>query len=90
MPYEIELTPAAVRDLKKMPAHYQRRVRDAIDNLGHDPRPEGVKKLSGEENLWRIRVGEYRVVYGIEDKRLVVLVIRIGHRKDIYRKKGRS
>ncbi len=63
----------------------QRRIAAAIDRLAVDPRPSGVRKLTGADNLWRIRVGDYRIVYEIEDDRLVVLIVRIGHRRDIYR-----
>jgi mRNA interferase RelE/StbE len=63
----------------------QARLVEAADALASNPRPHGVKKLQGDENLWRIRVGAYRIVYEIHDDRLVVLVIRIGDRKDIYR-----
>lgn len=56
-----------------------------MDALAGDPRPKGVKKLFGLDDLYRIRVGEYRVVYQIQDNRLIVLVVRIGHRKDVYR-----
>ena len=56
-----------------------------MDGLAKEPRPKGVKKLSGADDLYRIRVGDYRVVYQIRDDRLIVLVVRIGHRKDVYR-----
>jgi mRNA interferase RelE/StbE len=56
-----------------------------MDGLGKEPRPKGVKKLAGAEDLYRIRVGDYRVVFQIQDDRLMVLVVRIGHRKDAYR-----
>ncbi|MBI4859577.1 MAG: type II toxin-antitoxin system RelE/ParE family toxin [Candidatus Riflebacteria bacterium] len=56
-----------------------------IDGLSQNPRPPGVKKLAGEEHLCRIRVGDHRVVHEIQDDRLLVLVVRIGHRRDVYR-----
>ncbi len=56
-----------------------------MDGLAVNPRPKGVKKLSGLDDLYRIRVGDYRIVYQIHDDRLIVLVVRIGHRKDVYR-----
>jgi len=86
--YRIQLIPAAVRQLKKVPRQDQRRIRDAIDQLAMDPRPPGAKTLSGAENQWRVRVGDYRVIYQVHDDRLVVLVIRLGHRKDVYRGDG--
>lgn len=54
--------------------------------LADDPRPTGVVKLAGDDNLWRIRIGNYRVVYEIYDDQLIVLVLRVAHRKDIYRR----
>ncbi|MEW5948302.1 MAG: type II toxin-antitoxin system RelE/ParE family toxin [Thermodesulfobacteriota bacterium] len=57
----------------------------AIQGLSEDPRPSGVKKLTGR-NAWRIRVGNYRVIYEIQDNSLVVLVVSVGHRKEIYRR----
>jgi mRNA interferase RelE/StbE len=61
------------------------RVNAAILALADDPYPPGSKKLQGEANLYRVRVGDYRVLYRIEDERLIVLVVNIGHRRDIYR-----
>ena len=84
--YAIEFLPAADRDLRRLALKSQRRIVAAIEELGDDPRPPGVVKLAGADNVWRIRVGQYRVLYEIHDKRLLVLVVRIGHRKDIYRK----
>jgi mRNA interferase RelE/StbE len=63
----------------------QARLVEAAEALATDPRPVGVKKLQGDDNLWRIRVGAYRIVYEIHDEQLTVLVIRVGNRKDIYR-----
>jgi len=56
-----------------------------MDGLAKEPRPKGVNRLTGAADLYRIRVGDYRVVYQIQDNRLIVLVVRIGHRKDVYR-----
>ena len=57
-----------------------------MNALGQEPRPHGVRKLSGEEELYRIRVGDYRVIYAIEDDALIVLVVAVGDRRDIYRR----
>ncbi len=57
----------------------------AIDGLAIDPRPSGVVKLSGEENLYRVRAGDYRIVYSIQDAALLVLIVKVGDRKDVYR-----
>lgn len=63
----------------------QQRLKTKIDKLAINPRPTGVVKLSGEENLYRIRVGNYRAIYSIKDNQLLILVIKIGHRRDVYR-----
>ncbi|NOZ41115.1 MAG: type II toxin-antitoxin system RelE/ParE family toxin [Planctomycetes bacterium] len=86
MRYKVQIAPAANRQLKKFSRDAQKRLRVGIDSLADDPRPPGVKKLIGAEALWRIRIGDYRVVYEIQDAKLLVLVLRIAHRKDIYRK----
>jgi mRNA interferase RelE/StbE len=85
MNYAVELSPAAARQLERLPSAAQRRIVAALFDLETNPRPPGVVKLAGDANLWRIRVGDYRVVYEIHDGRLLVLVVRIGHRKDVYR-----
>ena len=84
--YRVELRPAALRDLRKLEPAIRGRIGVAIDQLGQTPRPAGVEKLQGQENRYRVRVGEYRVLYEIEDRVLLVLVIRIGHRRDVYRR----
>ena len=85
--YAVEFLPAAARELARLPLLAQRRIVTAAEQLADDPRPRGVVKLAGDENLWRIRVGQYRIVYEIHDGRLSVLIVRIGHRKDVYRKR---
>ena len=83
--YHVEFTSGAARQLKKLPRDAQRRLAAAIDGLEQEPRPPGVRKLSAEEGIYRIRVGDYRVLYEIDDKILLVLVVSVGDRKDIYR-----
>jgi mRNA interferase RelE/StbE len=83
--YEIEIAPAAERALKKLPADIQRRIIKGILKLEVNPRPSGVKKLSGEEDLYRVRIGDYRVIYQIRDGELIVLVVRVAHRREVYR-----
>jgi mRNA interferase RelE/StbE len=85
--YAIEFKPAAARDLKRLPLAAAKRVARAIDRLSTDPRPRGVKKLQGkrEHAFFRLRVGDYWVINQVEDDRVVVLVVRIADRKDIYR-----
>jgi mRNA interferase RelE/StbE len=63
----------------------QQRIAGKINDLVQEPRPMGVEKLEGEDDLYRVRVGDYRVVFTISDERLIVLVVRIAHRKDVYR-----
>jgi mRNA interferase RelE/StbE len=82
--YRIEFTRAALRQLSKLQRRDAARVLSAIEALASDPRPIGVKKLVGEDNAWRIRIGDHRVIYEIHDGRLLVVVFRVGHRKDVY------
>lgn len=86
MEYEVEFLPAAMKQLEDLSRQQQLRIVRAARKLAEDPRPSGVVKLAGADNLWRIRVGAYRVVYEIHDGRLVVVVVRIGHCRDIYKK----
>ncbi len=83
--YAVMFAPAADRELRRLPEAVQRRIIAAVETLQENPRPVGTKKLAGTEDLWRVRVGEYRVVYQIDDDRLLVLVVRVAHRKDVYR-----
>lgn len=83
--YRIELTRSAEKDLRKIDKSKVAAIYREIERLETDPRPHGVKKLAGADRTYRIRIGDYRVVYEIEDEVLLVLVIRIAHRKDVYR-----
>lgn len=83
--YHLKITTSAAKSLMKLPRIEQRRIRSAIDKLATDPRPHGVTKLSGTTDSYRIRVGNYRIVYTIDDGELVIVVIRIAHRKKVYR-----
>jgi mRNA interferase RelE/StbE len=83
--YRIEFAPAATRQLEKLPRDIQVRLSRKIDTLAERPRPEGVKKLEGDASLYRIRVGSYRVIYSIQDKLRLVLVVTLGKRADVYR-----
>ncbi len=67
-----------------MPIAARKQVSELIDSLAHDPRPHGVKKMIGVE-AWRIRIGDYRVIYSITDEQLVVEIIKIGNRREVYR-----
>jgi mRNA interferase RelE/StbE len=86
--YQIEFTKAASKQLKKLPKEEQTRIRNKIDELTENPRPDGVVKLADSENSYRIRVGNYRVLYDIFDDILLVSVVKVRHRKDVYRNKS--
>jgi mRNA interferase RelE/StbE len=85
MSYEIALAPAAVRQLRKFDPQVRRRVQAAIELLATEPRPPAATRLVGGAGEWRVRTGDYRIVYEIEDERLVVLVLNVGHR-EIYQR----
>ena len=87
MSYRIEVAPAAVRQLRKLDRVAQRRVQTAIELLASEPRPNGAKKLVGGDGEWRVRTGDYRIVYEIHDNVLLVLVVAVGHRRDIYERR---
>jgi mRNA interferase RelE/StbE len=82
--YALFIEKRAQRSLSRIAAEDRDRIADAIRHLADEPRPRGVKKLSGR-TAWRIRIGDYRVLYEIHDERLLILVVDIGHRRDIYR-----
>ena len=84
--YTIEVVRRAQREIRKLSRANQERVRKAILDLAQDPRPEGARKLQGStEPLYRIRTGDYRVIYEVQDDRLIVLVVRVRHRREAYR-----
>jgi len=85
MKYKIKLKKSIYKDLRKIPHQDQIKISKVIKKLSNNPRPEKVKALSGTR-YFRIRCGEYRVVYDIQDDVLIVLVIKVGHRKGVYRK----
>ena len=85
MSYAIVITPKAQRQIRKLSISVQVRVVHGIRQLEANPRPDGCIKLSGMENTYRIREGAYRVIYQIRDKQLLVLVLELGHRREIYR-----
>jgi mRNA interferase RelE/StbE len=87
MSYKIAIAKKAFKELAALPAKNNTQIVEAIDNLKEDPRPAGCKKLKGQsEDIWRIRIGDYRVLYFIDDTIRIVEIRRIGHRKDIYSK----
>lgn len=84
--YRVLLERAAEKTLRRLPADVHDRVIAAIQGLATNPRPHGCRKLAGSENDWRIRVGDYQVLYDIADVIRIVHVNRIGHRRDIYKR----
>lgn len=86
MTYRVEITPAAERDIRRLPADVRSRVETKLRRLPDDPRPPGVQKLRGDVERYRIRVGNYRLVYDVEDALLLVVVVGAAHRRDVYRK----
>jgi mRNA interferase RelE/StbE len=84
--YHIDVTPAALRDLRALPAAILRRVDARILALAEEPRPPGAEKLTDANDLCRVRVGAYRILYAVDDRRQVVTVARVRHRRDVYRR----
>lgn len=85
MSYRVSILPKAMKGLESLPAKDQSRIRNRIDELAEQPRPVGSTKLAGYANWYRIRVGDYRVVYTIDDTGRVVVVLIIAHRRESYR-----
>ena len=84
--YKIEFLKSAKKELSKLPRNVQERIRDKIDTLKTNPYPSDVKKLKNGQGRLRIRIGDYRIIYKVEKNILVILVIKIAHRRQIYRK----
>ena len=84
--YRIELTPAALRQLEALPKKIQVRIAGRIDKLKSDPRPSGCVKLRDSDDIYRIRVGDYRILYKIRDNALLIIVVKVGKRGQIYKR----
>ena len=82
--YQIQVTRAASRDLRKLPRDVLGRIDRQIQALIDDPRPQGSRKLRNEDELYRVRVGDYRIIYQIRDQELIIVVVRVRHRRDVY------
>lgn len=82
--YKLLIKPSAVKELEALPTKDRRKVITKIETLASEPRPHGCEKLSGQER-YRVRQGDYRVVYGIDDAAQTVLVVKVAHRRDVYR-----
>jgi mRNA interferase RelE/StbE len=83
--YSIEVSATAERQIKKLTKRDQHRVINVIKQLGEEPRPRGCRKLRAYDDIYRVRTGVFRILYSVEDDRLLVLVLKVGHRKGIYR-----
>ncbi|OYD88591.1 type II toxin-antitoxin system mRNA interferase toxin, RelE/StbE family [Nostoc sp. 'Peltigera membranacea cyanobiont' 213] len=85
MSYEVKFSRGAKKQFRKLPIDVQQRIQTKINDLAIEPRPNGVKKLQGDDNSYRVRVGDYRVVYEVDDDVLIITVIKVGHRSGIYK-----
>ncbi|MEH2416720.1 type II toxin-antitoxin system RelE family toxin [Nostoc sp.] len=85
MSYEVKFSKGAKKQFRKLPLDVQERIQTKINELAIEPRQNGVKKLQGDDNSYRVRVGDYRVIYELDDDVLIVTVIKIGHRSEIYK-----
>ena len=83
--YRVEIARRAVKSIARLPRQDQQRVRAAIDLLAEEPRPSRCIALADEESVYRVRVGDYRILYEVIDARLVIQVVRVAHRRDVYR-----
>ncbi len=83
--YSIRISASAEKQLKKLPRDDQKRVAAAIMALGENPHPPGVRKLSGYDDVFRIRVGNYRILFSVSEAEVIIIVLKIGHRRDVYR-----
>ncbi len=84
MIYKVTLVPSAARELRKFDPPTRRRLQAAVELLANNPRPPSATQLVGGSGEWRVRTGDYRIVYEIRDDELLILVLRLGHRKDVY------
>lgn len=84
--YRVQIARRAVKALTALSRREQQRIRAAVDLLADEPRPPGCTALVGEPHTYRVRVGDYRIIYEILDDVLVIQVVRIGHRRDVYRR----
>lgn len=83
--YRIALAPSAARQLRKFDPPVRRRIQAALELLAREPRPPAATRLVGGAGEWRVRTGDYRIIYEIQDDILLVLVLRVAHRRDVYR-----
>jgi mRNA interferase RelE/StbE len=82
--YNIEWKHSAARELRKLPREAISRILQAVEQLATEPYPHGVRKMIGSERTYRIRVGDYRVVYNVVSSTLIIQIVRVGHRREVY------
>jgi mRNA interferase RelE/StbE len=82
--FAVEFTTASAREIRKLPKDVRSKVLNAIETLSGDPRPRGARKLVGEDIAWRLRTGDYRIIYEIVDTTLTITVVRVAHRREVY------
>ena len=85
MAYGILIRPSALKELRRVPARDSLRIQSRVDALARDPRPHGSEKMAGGEREYRLRVGDYRVIYSVDDAARLVTIQKVGHRGDVYR-----
>jgi mRNA interferase RelE/StbE len=85
MTYTVEFAPRTRRELRKLSSVVRKRVLDKIDSLADNPFPYGYTEIKGSQNYYRVKVGNYRIIYTVEHGELLILVVHIGHRREIYR-----
>lgn len=85
MPYAVQFLRSAGREFSSLPKSRQKQLAGRIDGLKQDMFPAGVKKLEGEDRLYRLRVGDYRILFEVDDDARIVTIVKIGHRRDVYR-----
>ena len=83
--FSVEINRSAAKELRQLPEPERTQLVALISGLARDPHPAGVQKLRGFESIYRLRMGSYRVVYEIIDQKLIIIVVKVGHRKDVYR-----
>ena len=84
MTYQVVLSPSAIRQLRKLDPDVRRRIQAALELLAENPQPPAATRLVGGAGEWRVRTGDYRIIYEIQEGQLLILVLRVGHRREIY------
>jgi mRNA interferase RelE/StbE len=85
MAFRVIIRPSAAKVISKLPPKICRQILSRIEGLADDPRPSGCEQLKGEKGFFRIRSGDYRILYIVQDRKLIVVVVRVDHRRDVYR-----